>query len=177
MSNINTINLDTKKYPVLAFRFEVNFTFTSSSGTNTYTSSFQSISNISKSTKVTKIANGGDNFSEYHLPSHIAYKDITLKRGIMKSFGEDYPLAIVNWFEDLGWDSSNKGRRIWPCTIQIILKDTDKDNNIIDKMMWTLYHAYPTSVKLGEFNSQKSEVAVETITLAYSNYERQSLNQ
>tara|TARA_Y100001978_G_scaffold202329_1_gene223119 strand:- start:780 stop:1313 length:534 start_codon:yes stop_codon:yes gene_type:complete len=177
MSNINTINLDTKKYPVLAFRFEVNFTFSYGTGSDVYTSSFQSISNISKSTKVTKIANGGDNFSEYHLPNHIAYKDITLKRGIMKSFGEDYPLAIVDWFENLGWDNSNNGRRIWPCTMQIILKDTDKDNNIIDKMMWTLYHVYPIDVKLGEFHSQKSEVAIETIKLTYSNYERQSLNQ
>jgi len=175
MPSINPFVVDSKKYPLLGFRFEVNFTFSSSSGTQTYTSSFQSISGISRNTKITKIADGGDNYSEYHLPSHHSFKDVTLKRGIIKTFGENYPEFILDWFEDLGWHNTSRGKRIWPCMVQIILKDTNSENNIIDVCKWTFSHAYPTSVVLGEFNAQKAEIALETVTLGYSKYERETL--
>ena len=173
MTPINTFVLDTKEYPLRGFMFDVNFTFTSSLGTQSYTSAFQSVSGISKNTKVTKIADGGDNFSEYHLPTHHSFKDATLKRGIIQTFGSSYPEFILNWFENLGWDSTS--RKIWPCLVEIVLKSVNQNNQIEDVSKWILSHAYPTSVVLGEFNSQKSEVALETITLAYSKYEREIL--
>ena len=126
-----------------------------------------------RNTKTKKIADGGDNYSEYHLPSHHSFKDITLKRGIIKTFGENYPEFILNWFENLGCD--NTSRRIWPCMADIILKDTNSENQIINVSKWTFSHVYPASVVLGEFNAQKAEVALETVTLAYSKYEREIL--
>lgn len=174
MSSVNPFVLDSNNYPLRGFNFEVNFTFSSIFKTSIYTSAFQSVNGISQSTKVTKMPNGGDNFSEYHLPNHKSFKDITLKRGIIKSFGENYPEFIVDWFENLGWDKTS--RRIWPCLVQVVLKDTNNNNEIVDTTKWTFYHAYPTSVVVSEFNSQKSEVTLETLTLAYSRYDRENLN-
>ena len=38
----------------------------------------------------------------------------------------------------------------------------------------TLYDAYPTSFALGELNSEKATVLIETVTLGFSKYEIES---
>ena len=60
--------------------------------------------------------------------------------------------------------------------IRTILLNPDKnsfnDNDPKQIQKWSFYHCYPTSIVISEFNSQKSDIAIETLTLAYSNYIR-----
>lgn len=158
-------------YPILGNYFDVKISF---SQQNYYTCSFQSINGLSKSTKTKKIQDGGDNESEYHLPNHYTYKDLTLKRGMVKqSNTKNNPSYIKFWFENLGWDKN--GSRINTGTVTISVKDV-KNKKAVETEVLTLYNAYPTSVTLGELNSEKAAVLIETITLGFSNYKSKRAN-
>lgn len=154
------------EYPILGYKFDVVFLIDKKE----YNAAFQSISGISRSTKTEKIQDGGDYESEYHLPSHFSYKDATFKRGVLRNFGDNrYPAYLQHWFETLGWLNTNK---IETAKIQIHVKDFNKNRQRVTVETITLFNAYPTSVTLGELNSQKSEVLIETITLSFSKYSR-----
>ena len=154
------------EYPILGYKFDVVFLIDKKE----YNAAFQSISGISRSSKTQKIQDGGDYESEYHLPSHFSYKDATFKRGVLRNFGYNrYPAYLQFWFETLGWLNTN---RIETAKIQIHVKDFNKNRQRVTVETITLFNAYPTSVTLGELNSQKSEVLIETITLSFSKYTR-----
>ena len=157
-------------YPLIGNYFDVVITYDK----NPFYCSFQSISGLSKSTKTTKIQDGGDNQSEYHLPNHYTYKDVTLKRGVMKTENNFYKKEIKKWFENLGWN--NDGTKIKTSTVAINIADANSrtSNGPKIKETITLYDAYPTSFALGELNSEKATVLIETVTLGFSKYEIES---
>ena len=155
------------EYPVLGYKFDVIFTIDG----YPYKCAFQSVSGISKSTKVTKIQEGGDYENEYHLPGYFTHKDATFKRGVLRNFGNDKnPRFLHSWFESLGWLDNDK---IKTAQIQILIKDFNLIKQKVTVETVTLSNAYPTSVTLGELNSQKSEVIIDTITLSFSSYKRE----
>lgn len=166
---MNTFSLKREEYPALGYFFEVKF---HQLGPNDFRGAFQSITGISKSTKAKKIADGGDNDYEYKLPINSSYKDITLKRGIVKSFGKNFNKDVTSWFVNLGFMYNGSTPRLYPTQVEIYLLDTDQKNLGEPLEKWSLYHCYPTSVTMGEFNSTKSDIAIETITLSYSRYIR-----
>jgi len=161
-------------YPIVGHYFEVKISIPGDSSDRyyggTYNCSFQSVNGLSKSTKTKKIQDGGDNISEYHLPNHYTYKELTLKRGMIRGTNNNiYPARIKQWFERLGWNSI--GTRIHTANVVISIKDFDSNKNVLDREVITLHNAYPTSVTLGELNSEKSVILVETIKLSFSKYD------
>ena len=76
----------------------------------------------------------------------------------------------TSWFESLGWLDNDK---IKTAQIQILIKDFNLIKQKVTVETVTLSNAYPTSVTLGELNSQKSEVIIDTITLSFSSYKRE----
>jgi len=167
MKAISTFELDKSKYPSLGFRFMVTFNNVGSSGKNIYCS-FQSISGLTKTNKSSKISSGGDSTREYKLPTHNSYKDVILKRGIL-----DDNKDLLRWIENLGVDP-NTGR-LSTSIVLISLYDIVK-GKIKKTETWTLSDCYPTSMQLGVFDAQKNAVALETIHLTYSKYERESVS-
>ena len=85
-----------------------------------------------------------------------------------KNFNKD----ITSWFVNLGFMYNGSTPRLYPTQVEIYLLDTDQKNLGEPLEKWSLYHCYPTSVTMGEFNSTKSDIAIETITLSYSRYIR-----
>jgi hypothetical protein len=81
-------------------------------------------------------------------------------------------VSLLKWFENLGVDSSG---RLKPLVVVIELLNTNSLNQLVTIEKWSLYDCFPTSFLLGEMNSQKSAVVLETITLAYSKYERETV--
>ena len=164
MSN-STFSSNTKNTskPALGYRFKV--TFNGIGRSEGYP--FQSVSMISVSNKSTLIANGGDNTREYKLPTTNKYKDAKLVRGLMTVDSD-----LLSWFENLGVSYNG---RLSTSVVVIELLNANENNDLITIETWSLYDCFPTSFVLGEFNSQKSEIVIETITLAYSKYERDSV--
>ena len=153
----------TSNYPAMGYRFKVTF---NDIGANS-SCPFQSVSMISVSNKSTIITDGGDNTREYKLPTTNKYKDVKLVRGLMSN-----NVSLLKWFENLGVDSSG---RLKPLVVVIELLNTNSLNQLVTIEKWSLYDCFPTSFLLGEMNSQKSAVVLETITLAYSKYERETV--
>ncbi|MBA22269.1 MAG: hypothetical protein CMP52_02860 [Flavobacteriales bacterium] len=155
-------NMTNSSYPVLGYRFKI--TFNGIGNNESYP--FQSVSMISLSNKSVLISNGGDNTREYKLPTINKYKDVKLVRGLMTN-----NVSLLKWFENLGIDYDGRLKTV---IVVIELMNTDENNELKTIEKWSLYDCFPTSFVLGEFNSQKSEIVLETITLAYSKYERES---
>ena len=80
---------------------------------------------------------------------------------------------LLKWLENLGVDSSGRLKTI---IVIVELMDANRLNQLNTIEKWSLYDCFPTSFTLGEFNSQKSSVVLETVTLAYSKYERESVS-
>lgn len=155
-----------RQNPALGFIFNVTFSKPLKGSNFDYEGSvpFQEVSNLSKSSKSILIANGGDNTREYKLPTAAKHADLKIGRGMLTSNSK-----ILDWFESLG-RNPNTGR-IDTADVIIELMSRDGENYIDPVQTWQLSDCYPTSFALGEFNSQKSEVVIETITLAYSKWE------
>lgn len=159
------------EYPILGYKFDVVFIIQGIS----FNCAFQTISGISKTTKTTKLQSGGDFFNDYQLPNAFTYKSAVFKRGILRKFGNDKnPEFLQSWFENLGWIN---GYKILTANVEIHVKDFNKNKEIITLETITLSNAYPTLVTLGELNSQKSEVFVETVNFNYSSYSRTNKNK
>ena len=159
------------EYPILGYNFDVVFIIEGIS----FNCAFQTISGISKTTKTTKLQVGGDFFNEYQLPNTFIYKPAVFKRGVLRKFGNDKnPEFLQSWFENLGWIN---GYKILTATVEIHVKDFNKNKERITVETITLSNAYPTLVTLGELNSQKSEVLVETVNFNYSSFSRINKNK
>lgn len=150
-------------YPALGFRFKV--TFNGIAGN--VSCPFQTVSMLSVSNKSLLIVDGGDNAKEYKLPTKHKFKDVKLVRGLMTN-----NVQLLRWLDNLGLDESG---RIKTAIVIIELLSTDNSNQILTIEKWSLYDCFPTSFSLGEFNAQKNAVVLETVTLAYSKYERESV--
>ena len=46
------------------------------------------------------------------------------------------------------------------------------DENGVSQVSWIFSNAYPTDLELSEFNAGENNIAIETITFAYSWFER-----
>lgn len=159
------------EYPILGYKFDIVFVIQGRS----YNCAFQTISGISKTTKTTKLQSGGDIFNEYQLPNTFMHKPAVFKRGVLRKFGNDRnPEFLQSWFENLGWVNGDK---ISTAIVEIHVKDFNKKKERITVETISLYNAYPTLVTLGELNSQKSEVFVETVNFNYSSFTRINKNK
>jgi phage tail-like protein len=49
----------------------------------------------------------------------------------------------------------------------------DKDDIL---MTWSFFDCYPKELEVGAFNADKSEIAIETLTLAYSYFKQEYFN-
>ena len=162
---------ESKNYPALGFKFKVTsmmsmgsqyaFSSISSMLFGPDESYFQSISGIKATAGESVIASGGANNRQYKLPTATTYPDLILSRGLIK---ESSPLG--RWCRNFlvrDTFSYNVQRR----TINVMLLDQDKDDIL---MTWSFYDCYPKEMEIGAFNADKSEIAIETLTLAYSHF-------
>ena len=168
---MSTIVKNFNEYPILGYKFDIVFVIQGRS----FNCAFQTISGISKTTKTTKLQSGGDIFNEYQLPNTFMHKPAVFKRGVLRKFGNDRnPEFLQSWFENLGWVNGDK---ISTAIVEIHVKDFNKKKERITVETISLYNAYPTLVTLGELNSQKSEVFVETVNFNYSSFTRINKNK
>lgn len=163
--------MNKKDYPALGFKFKVTSTaalggqLISGLATNILfgpdESYFQSISGIKATAGESVLVDSGNNNRQYKLPTATTYPDLVLTRGLIK---ETSPLG--KWCRSfLINDAFFYGveRR----TVNVMLLDSDKDDIL---MTWSFYDCYPKEMEIGAFNADKSEIAVETLKIAYSHF-------
>lgn len=139
-------------YPLPAFYFKVEF---SGLGSDSDTS-FQDVSGLKANVEVENYTELGENGCVYRLPTGLKYTDVTLKRGIAPSAS-----PLVTWCSKIF--DGNFMALIEPKKVDISLMNEEGNKT----RSWSLINAYPLSWDIGNFNSQKNEVAIETIVLTY----------
>ena len=163
------MKLDKMDLPALGFNFKVTSTYSGLLGIASNLlfgpdeGYFQTVSGIQASMEPQTVVSGGINNRQYKLPTTTTYSDLVLKRGIVKkssSMGKWCRTFLIN---DISYyDVERK-------TINVMLMDADQDNVL---MTWSFFDCYPKSIEIGEFNAEASELAVETLTLCYSHFNR-----
>ena len=123
--------------------------------------SFQEVSGIGEEIETELVREGGENRFAYHLPKAIKPSRLVLKRGVAPAKS-----SLVMWcrrtFETgLAWPLS-------PRLVKVSLLDAESQ----PLRSWSFSHAYPVKWSVDPFQSQKNEVAMETVELVYTALER-----
>lgn len=134
-------------YPPLGFHFKVEF----ANQIGEY--EFQSVSGLNVELETEQVAEGGENRFKHKLPVSTRYPNLVLKRGIRVDS------ALTKWCREALEDFDIK-----PTNITISLLNEEHE----PLMTWNVVHAYPIKWSVSEFNAEKSQLAIESIELAYN---------
>lgn len=134
-------------YPPLGFHFKVEF----ANQIGEY--EFQSVSGLNVELETEQVAEGGENRFKHKLPVSTRYPNLVLKRGIRVDS------ALTKWCREALEDFDIK-----PTNITISLLNENHE----PLMTWNVVHAYPVKWSVSEFNAEKSQLAIESIELAYN---------
>ncbi|WP_268034048.1 phage tail protein [Algoriphagus sp. PAP.12] len=119
--------------------------------------SFQEVSGLKVTVKVTEKMEGGDNYFIHYLPSPPKYSNLVLKRALIQSSQLD------SWCRDALEDF-----KFQPLDLQVILLGSQGE----PLSSWSVYKAIPLSWELSTLGSTKNELAIETLTLKYKNFRK-----
>lgn len=119
--------------------------------------SFQDVGGLNVSLGTEEVKEGGVNNYTQKLPGRAKYDNLVLKRGLITGS------PLITWVNDA---ISNFVFR--PKLVKVALVDTGM-NPVIT---WSLYNAYPVSIKMNEFKAMENALAIETMELAYSFFRR-----
>lgn len=134
-------------WPMPKFRFEVDL------GTELKGVAFQEVSGMDGGTQVIAYrASNNKLFSTEKMPGIPKYGNIIMKRGI---FINDN--IFWNWHEEIKMNTIKRRT--------ILIKLLDEVGKVT--MQWTLSNAWPTKVTSTDLKSDGSEVAIDTIEIAY----------
>lgn len=136
-----------------AFYFKVVF----STSMGMVDTSFKEVSGLSVELTTETLQEGGENRYVHQLPSQIKHQNLVLKRGIAKL---NSPLVL--WCKAV-----LEADLILPIvTLPIAIYLMDENRSPIRS--WSITGAYPVKWDIEAFDSQKNEVALETIELVYN---------
>jgi len=141
--------------PYAQFNFLVNLGSGAAEGVQ---AGFRECSEIGMSVDVIEYRNGNEKENQVRKLTGLArYPDVTLKRGIIGS------LDLYKWLDEIRNGSSTAYRTV---TVQLMSEDRA---SVVQE--WTLLRARIIKHTSGPFNAQRSEVAMEELTLAYERLE------
>jgi phage tail-like protein len=144
-------------YPPASFHFSVAF----SDLAGTPESSFAEVSGLDAERSSSEIKEGGENRFAHRVPERAKYANLVLKRGVVVGGSR-----LVTWCKAIL--EGDLGTPIVPQDIDVILLDPQG----APLMSWNFKRAWPTKWNVSPLNADKSELAIETLELAYSYFTR-----
>ena len=112
----------------------------------------------------TELKEGGNNTHVHFLPGRTKYSDLTLKRGLVPKTS-----ALFSWCQK----TITGGYLQKIQTKDISVKLLDEDGTVL--VTWSFKNAWPKKMSVSDLNAKASGdsgIMIETITLAYSEFER-----
>ena len=112
----------------------------------------------------TEIKEGGNNAFVYNLPGRTKYQDLVLKRGLV-------PLSTAFYSWSQKTITGNYAKAIE--TKDVLVKLLDENGEVL--ITWNFKNAYPKKISISDLNAKASgdsAIMIESITLAYSEFER-----
>lgn len=144
--------------PPVAFYF--NLEFSKESGFEDQ--AFMEVSGLTVSIETEELEEGGESSFKHRLPKKSTHGNLICKRALSPL--KDSKLST--WIN--GIVNGNYTPQINPCNVFISLLNGEGQK----VCGWFLTGLYPLKWDIGAFNSQKNELAVETIEFSYNTIER-----
>ena len=124
--------------------------------------SFQEIAGLTAEQTFEEVAEGGENRFVHRLPKAAKYNNLVLKRGLINAYS-----GLAMWFADTL--ASNLAVPIKTRDLQIQLLDESQS----PVYAWSVYGCYPAKWDVAAFKSTDNRIAVETLELAFTYFDRQ----
>jgi phage tail-like protein len=140
-------------YPPASFHFTVAF----ADPIGMTESSFAEVSGLDAERAIGEIKEGGENRFAHRVPERAKYANLVLKRGVLLGGSR-----LAAWCK--GILEGDLGTPIVPQDIDVFLLDPEG----APLMSWNFKRAWPTKWSVAPLNADKSELAVETLELAYA---------
>ena len=148
-----------ESYPPVGFAFKMQLHGDNASGDM----GFQEVSGMSVSMGNEAYAEGGNNRFVHQLPSVPTYSNLILKRGYVTR-----ELPLFQWCKSTL--SSNFAKPIKPRQFTLSLLNPAEPKKPLKS--WTFYRARPVKWSLGEFESSKNQVLIETLEFSYDYFDQ-----
>jgi phage tail-like protein len=136
------------------------FSVSVAGGSSGSDAAFREVSGLAKEMHVEEVVCGGENRFKYRLPTGVTFQNLVLKRGVISGKS-----ALLDWCKD----TLNGGLAV-PITaknVQVNLMNQDGQSC----QSWSFVNAYPIKWSASDLNSEKNEIFIETIELAYQYFE------
>ena len=114
-----------------------------------------------------EIKEGGNNSFSYSLPGRTKYSDLVLKRGLVVKSS-----TLYDWFQKT--INGNLDEKIVTKDISIILLNEEGNAHV----KWSVRNAYPKKISISPMSAKASgdsAIMIETLTLSYSEFEREEV--
>jgi phage tail-like protein len=118
--------------------------------------SFQEVSGLEHTLETEDVPEGGQNGFVHQLPTRAKPRRLQLKRGLLARGA-----GFVTWCRDNLQNGLDVPLALIDVQVQLI------DTKLNPLMTWTCGNAYPVRWTIDPFESQRNEVALEQIELAY----------
>ncbi|MGB3547230.1 MAG: phage tail protein [Saprospiraceae bacterium] len=125
---------------------------------------FKEVSGISVNLETETTQGGGENRFSHRVPEQTTFENLVLKSGLMSRSS-----YLADWCNNVF--SGDPSKPINPRTIRVSLLDADTDSGI-PLMSWKLINAYPVEWEIGPLATRQNDLAVESISFAYSYFEQ-----
>lgn len=150
------------QYPLPAFHFAVSeFGGAMPAEQGEVDASFQEISGLTVEQTFEEVVEGGENRFIHRLPKPAKYKNLVLKRGILNEYS-----GLATWFSDTFEGSMAAPVETKNLQIQLL------DESGMPAFAWSVYGCYPAKWELAQLNAQQNKIAVETLELAFTYFDR-----
>jgi phage tail-like protein len=142
-------------HPLVNFRFEVSLNPPDG------TFYFSKVSGIEKSLETIDLPEGGNNNYSHKLPVKTKNEELKLHRGVLPTGS-----TLLTWCENT--ISGNFDIAIVPKTVLVKLLDESGSALIT----WQFNNAFPTRIRVNEFDAQSQAILIEEISFTYSEFTR-----
>ena len=141
----------------VAYRFEVII----GGATDFIECSFSEVSGLNVTIHYEKQTELGAHDYDILLPKSATYTNLVLKRGLLRQ------ASLTGWF-----NQTLKFENLTYKDVVINLLGGDSGSSV-PLVSWSIKNAYPISMKISPFSSNKSELVIEEIELKYETFTRQ----
>jgi phage tail-like protein len=152
-----TLNQLRKRGPPAAFHFAVTLDGVNGTGEG----AFSEVSGLDAERGVLEIAEGGENRFLHRVPERAKYGNLVLKRGVLLGAA-----GLARWCMTVL--EGDLGQKIQTKTVVVQLLDAEGGT----LQSWNFADAWPIKWSVAALAADKSELAVETLELAYSSFTR-----
>jgi len=140
-------------YPPVCFYFEVKIAGIQAASD----ASFTEADGLESELGIMEVKEGGENRYSHRLPDRASHGKLTLKRGVTPASSD-----LAQWCKTTL--ESDFSAKVTTRNINVSLLDEKRKPAIV----WTFFDAWPVKWSLGGLDSQKNEIAVETLEFAYT---------